>query len=130
MHRQSPAAEPVSFANGRKLLVGPQLRALWVFENKVEGYKTSWGAAAQASAGHVYGSDPAAAWAITSTQEPASVFDGTFANPDYDDTTAYPVQFRVVTPEVETAARDNLDISLSGSYLLRLDEDEFGYTVV
>jgi hypothetical protein len=99
-------------------------------ENKVEGYKTSWGAAAQASAGHVYGSDPAAAWAITSTQEPASVFDGTLANPDYDDTTAYPVQFRVVTPEVETAARDNLDISLSGSYLLRLDEDEFGYTVV
>lgn len=98
-------------------------------ENKVEGYKTSWGAAAQASAGHVYGSDPAAAWAITSTQEPASVFDGTLANPDYDDTTAYPVQFRVVTPEVETAARDNLDVALSGSYLLRVEEDSFSYTV-
>lgn len=98
-------------------------------ENKVSGYVTSYGASSMAVSGHVYGSDPATAWAVTSDQEPPSIFDGAIVNPDYVDANAYPVQFRVVTPEVEVAARDNLDVSLSGSYLLRVEQDGFSYTV-
>ncbi len=98
-------------------------------ESKVSGMLNRWTGMAMSASGEIYGQGQGPAFAVTSSETPASKFDGTIANPDYVAANAYPVQFRVVTPEVETAARDNLDVALADDYLVRVPEDVFTYTI-
>ena len=98
-------------------------------ENKVSGMITRWTGMEMAASGEIYGSGQGPVFAVTSSQTPASKFDGAITNPDYVAANAYPVQFRIVAPEVETAARDNLDIDLAADYLVRVPEDVFTYTI-
>jgi len=98
-------------------------------ENKVSGMITRWSGMEMAASGEIYGSGQGPVFAVTSSQTPASKFDGAITNPDYVAANAYPVQFRIVAPEVEAAARDNLDVDLDGDYLVRVPEDVFTYTI-
>ena len=97
-------------------------------ENIVDGMITRWSGMTMTAAGEIYGGGQGPAFAVTYGDEPASKFDGSIANHDYVAANAYPVQFRLRPPEVEAAARDNLDVPLAAGYRVRIPEDVFNIT--
>lgn len=96
----------------------------------VSGMITSWGYGAMVADGAIQGdafsqADP---FPTQATAQGASHYDGEVLNPDFDASKVYPWQFRIIAPEVEAEARDNLTETVAATYRVDVPADLFTYT--
>lgn len=95
----------------------------------VDGMITNWSVGGLVATGSAYGDGSSPAYSVSHTEEPASKYSGAVLNPLFAASTAYPQQFRIVAPEVEPAARDNLTVEIAADYLVRIPADLFTFTL-
>ena len=98
---------------------------------RVDGMLTQWGYGGMWAHGEVLGDIEVAInnpYRVDSTYKGASYYAGEIPDPNYVAANAYPWQFRLISPEVEPAARDNLDEPLAAAYKVDVPADLFTLT--
>lgn len=96
----------------------------------VDGLYTHHGYGGQVATGALSGaySGQTTPYASSAAAEGAGYYDGEVANPAFVADNAYPWQFRILIPEAEAAARDNLDVPVAATYRVDVPADLFTLT--
>lgn len=97
----------------------------------VDGMVTGWGYGAMVGQPSLLGADswsPGQPYPLQSGAEGSSHYSGEVVNPDFVAENGYPWQFRIISPEVETEARDNATEAVEDTYLVDVPDDLFAYT--
>lgn len=99
-------------------------------DSSVDGMTTSWGYGSMVGGGLLGGNyfAPSNLYPTTQATAGTSYYSGQVINPDFNAATAYPAQFRIIVPDIEPAARDNLETSISADYLITIPADTFTLT--